>query len=236
MEGFGVKKIMEQLKEAKLTVTQIVHDKDASTMKQAMEVFEDVEESLCLSILFCPSNLFSSWLQEFQEADPEIGKDSSRAKAIRFKIQQSHEKDHFGEYSRCCQIQVSGGNEGRPLLWLSWQLLQQEVLWLSDHNQRSWCQESLLGKFYWFENLKNAWYTFGEVYSKYKMADTTNIVEGLHSVRWKFVEKRLNFGASYQCRANISILAAFLDNWEKLILEKLNIEVTPAMEEFFKVF
>jgi hypothetical protein len=51
MEGFGVKKIMEQLKEAKLKVTQIVHDKDASTMKQAMQVFEDVEEGLCLSKL-----------------------------------------------------------------------------------------------------------------------------------------------------------------------------------------
>jgi hypothetical protein len=67
------------------------------------------------------------------------------------------------------------------------------------------------------------------------MADTTNIVEGLHSTRRKYADKRLNFGSSYKCRANISILAAFLDNWEKLILSELNIEVTPAMKEFFKV-
>jgi len=49
MEGFGVKQIMQQLKEAGMTVTQIVHDKDASTMTQVMTVFEDVEECLCLS-------------------------------------------------------------------------------------------------------------------------------------------------------------------------------------------
>jgi hypothetical protein len=48
MEGFGVLKIMQQLKEARLTVTQVVHDKDASTMKQVMTVYQDVEELLCL--------------------------------------------------------------------------------------------------------------------------------------------------------------------------------------------
>jgi hypothetical protein len=52
MEGFGVKQIMQQLKEAEMTVTQIVHDKDASTMTQVMTVFEDVEECLCLSNSF----------------------------------------------------------------------------------------------------------------------------------------------------------------------------------------
>ena len=52
MEGFGVEKMMQQLKDANLTVTQVVHDKDASTMKQVMTVFEDVEEGLCLSNFF----------------------------------------------------------------------------------------------------------------------------------------------------------------------------------------
>jgi hypothetical protein len=52
MEGFGVEKMMQQLKDAQLTVTQVVHDKDASTMKQVMTVFEDVEEGLCLSNVF----------------------------------------------------------------------------------------------------------------------------------------------------------------------------------------
>ena len=51
MEGFGVQKIMQQLKNSQLTVSQVVHDKDASTMKQVMTVFEDVEEGLCLSNL-----------------------------------------------------------------------------------------------------------------------------------------------------------------------------------------
>jgi hypothetical protein len=48
MEGFGVKKIMETLKYYDLNVTQVVHDKDASTMRQVMDVFEDVDEGLCL--------------------------------------------------------------------------------------------------------------------------------------------------------------------------------------------
>ena len=43
-------KIMNQLKSSVITVTQIIHDKDASTMIQVMSVFQDVEESLCLSI------------------------------------------------------------------------------------------------------------------------------------------------------------------------------------------
>jgi hypothetical protein len=49
MEGFGVKKIMEELKKNALTVTHIVHDRDASTMNQVMTVFQDVEECFYLS-------------------------------------------------------------------------------------------------------------------------------------------------------------------------------------------
>jgi hypothetical protein len=30
---------------------------------------------------------------------------------------------------------------------------------------------------------QETWYSFAELYSKYKMADTTNIVESLHSVK-----------------------------------------------------
>ena len=48
MEGFGVKKIMETLKRHDLNVTQVVHDKDASTMRQVMDVYQDAEEGLCL--------------------------------------------------------------------------------------------------------------------------------------------------------------------------------------------
>lgn len=40
--------IMEELKRNNLNVRQIVHDRDASTLKQVMEVYQDVEECLCL--------------------------------------------------------------------------------------------------------------------------------------------------------------------------------------------
>jgi hypothetical protein len=53
MEGFGVQKIMEELKQEAITVSHIVHDKDSSTMRQVMSVYEDVEECLCLCNLFC---------------------------------------------------------------------------------------------------------------------------------------------------------------------------------------
>ena len=50
MEGFGVMKIMESLKGAGFTVTKVLHDKDASTMKNVQEVFQDVKEALCVSM------------------------------------------------------------------------------------------------------------------------------------------------------------------------------------------
>jgi hypothetical protein len=49
MEGWGVQKIMEELQIKGFTVTKIIHDKDSSTMKNVMDVFEDVVESLCTS-------------------------------------------------------------------------------------------------------------------------------------------------------------------------------------------
>lgn len=52
MEGYGVKMIMEELKRNNFNVTQIVHDRDASTLKQVMEVYQDVEECLCLCKFF----------------------------------------------------------------------------------------------------------------------------------------------------------------------------------------
>lgn len=51
MEGYGVKKIMQELKKYQLNVTEVVHDKDASTMRQVMEVYQDAEECLCLGYL-----------------------------------------------------------------------------------------------------------------------------------------------------------------------------------------
>jgi hypothetical protein len=78
-------------------------------------------------------------------------------------------------------------------------------------------------------------YSFASTYSKYKMADTTNQVEGLHSVRRKYVDKRLNFASSYGCRGNLAILATYLDNWQELVLKELEIDVTDTMRTFFQV-
>ena len=52
MEGFGVKQIMEELKSVGMTVSKVLHDKDASTLRQVVDVFEDAEEELCVSKYF----------------------------------------------------------------------------------------------------------------------------------------------------------------------------------------
>ena len=49
MEGFGVKAIMKDIKIGGLKVSKILHDKDASTFKQVLDVFEDADEVLCVS-------------------------------------------------------------------------------------------------------------------------------------------------------------------------------------------
>jgi hypothetical protein len=71
MEGFGVEKIMKKLQKSQIKVTQVVHDKDSSTMRQVMSVFEDVEECLCLSnfIIIIFFNYFRSWMQKLQETN-----------------------------------------------------------------------------------------------------------------------------------------------------------------------
>src|SRR5689334_14884039 len=66
-------------------------------------------------------------------------------------------------------------------------------------------------------------------------AETTNKVEGLHSIRRKFVDKRLNYKVSYQCRVNMALLSAYLDNWQKLILEKVGLTVNYNTKKYFKV-
>ena len=63
----------------------------------------------------------------------------------------------------------------------------------------------------------------GYLYSKYKMVETTNAVERLHGIRRKFAFKRINFEASYECRANIALLDSDLENWLELLFQKLNI-------------
>jgi mannitol-specific phosphotransferase system IIBC component len=68
------------------------------------------------------------------------------------------------------------------------------------------------------------------------MAESTNYVENIHSVRRKYVDKRLHHKASYVCRANIALLSMFLDNWMEIILANINIPIDSQIIEFFKVF
>ncbi len=49
MEGFAILEMMKELDAAGFTVTRILHDKDSTTLKNAMDVFYDVVESLCSS-------------------------------------------------------------------------------------------------------------------------------------------------------------------------------------------
>jgi hypothetical protein len=67
------------------------------------------------------------------------------------------------------------------------------------------------------------------------MADTTNKVENLHSVRRKWADKRLNFPVTYKCRANLALLSSFVDNWQALLLEKIGITPTDTMMAYFQV-
>ena len=48
------------------------------------------------------------------------------------------------------------------------------------------------------------------------------------------MDKRLDYKASYVCRANIVLLSCFLENWTELILERLNLPITDEMREFLK--
>ena len=83
--------------------------------------------------------------------------------------------------------------------------------------------------------IQREWYTFANMYTKYRFADTTNAVEGLHSVRRKYADKRINFARSYELGANLAILATFLDNWMEIVMTDLGELVTPAIRQFFKV-
>lgn len=48
MEGFAVLQMMKGLEFSGFKVTTILHDKDSSTLRHVMDVFEDVTEALCL--------------------------------------------------------------------------------------------------------------------------------------------------------------------------------------------
>ena len=126
MEGFGVEKMMQQLKDANLTVTQVVYDKDASTMKQVMTVFEDVEEGLCLSIYFLffiliilghGAKNFKKQIQKLGKSFPELKKFANRSASgmkriiklslgdeSKFKLLVEQKIDHYcGKHKECAK-------------------------------------------------------------------------------------------------------------------------------------
>src|SRR5437764_15010627 len=49
MEGIAVVEMMKELKQSGFKVTTILHDKNSSTMRNVMDIFQDVQETLCLS-------------------------------------------------------------------------------------------------------------------------------------------------------------------------------------------
>ena len=61
MEGWGVMKIMEQLKSCGIEVKRLTHDRDASTFKNVLQVFEDVAESYCTSMINANIVSFYDW-------------------------------------------------------------------------------------------------------------------------------------------------------------------------------
>jgi hypothetical protein len=51
MEGYGMKLIAEELKEWRIQLTTLLHDADASTLKNIRSIFKDVVEQLCLGMI-----------------------------------------------------------------------------------------------------------------------------------------------------------------------------------------
>jgi len=52
MEGWGALQIMKELQACGIKVVNLLHDNDASTFNNVLEVFKDVSEALCVSKLY----------------------------------------------------------------------------------------------------------------------------------------------------------------------------------------
>ena len=88
MEGFGVLEIMKELKNDGITVSNILHDKDSSTLKHAMEVFHDVTEELCVGH-GCKN--FKKLLLKTGKKHPQLKMIATRmSKALRFCLKSCH--------------------------------------------------------------------------------------------------------------------------------------------------
>ena len=84
MEGFGVQEIMKELKQDGITVVDVLHDKDSSTIKHVMEVFHDVKEELCVGH-GCKN--FKKMLLKQGKKHPQLKAIANRmSKALRFCI------------------------------------------------------------------------------------------------------------------------------------------------------
>jgi hypothetical protein len=54
--------------------------------------------------------------------------------------------------------------------------------------------------------------------SSYQWDKTTNAVENIHSIRRKFLDKRLNFAKSFSVRADLALLTLFMPSWLENVL------------------
>ena len=107
-----------------------------------------------------------------------------------------------------------------------------------DHSKCTNCHSDKIKK---FENEEAkqayflAWMEFADTFESYRLAETTNVIEGINSSRRKFTDKRLNMGSSYKTRSNMSLLNKFVNNWIELVMEKMDVPVTYAMRLHLKV-
>ncbi len=130
MEGYGVVKIMESLKIKGYKVTKIIHDKDSSTLRNVMDIYEDVEEVLCLreiklifkfDMLVHGCKNFRKKLEKVEKKYPALKKLASRsAKAMKKLIKDSQGNEtifvkemdmkidhYFGIHNRCIDPESS---------------------------------------------------------------------------------------------------------------------------------
>ena len=72
------------------------------------------------------------------------------------------------------------------------------------------------------------------MFHKYKCGETTNVVEGLHSVRRKWIDKRLQFKKSYKVRANMALLSTYIDNWIESVLKEMKLPVEKSVYDYME--
>jgi hypothetical protein len=52
MKGWKVLQIIKRMSKLEYIVTYILYDKDASTMKNILQIFQNIQENFCYNIIF----------------------------------------------------------------------------------------------------------------------------------------------------------------------------------------